>query len=93
MSKCKQCICEQVCRFNDGHNLCCKEDYECPHYRSTANVVEIVRCKDCVYCKLEYPVKAIGEEAIEGYFCYLNQKYLSPTDFCSYGERKDSVAK
>lgn len=34
VSKCKQCICEQVCRFNDGHNLYCKEDYECPHFVS-----------------------------------------------------------
>ena len=61
----------------------------CKQYKSTANVVEVVRCKECGYCELSYPAKAIGEEAIEGYFCWLNQKYLKPTDFCSYGELKE----
>ena len=34
MSNCKQCLCEKVCRYNDGHNLYCKEDYKCPHFAS-----------------------------------------------------------
>lgn len=38
MSKCKQCVSEQVCRFNDGHNLYCKENYECPHYKSNTDI-------------------------------------------------------
>lgn len=48
MSKCKECLSEQVCRYNDGINLYCKDDYECPHYK-TADVVEVVRCKECIY--------------------------------------------
>lgn len=55
----------------------------------TVDVVKVVRCKDCGYCELRYPVKEIGKEAIEGYFCYLNQKYVKATDFCSYGELKE----
>lgn len=54
----------------------------------TADVVEVVRCKDCKHCKLQYPVKAKGEEAIEGYYCYFNREYVKPTHYCSYGERK-----
>ena len=34
-------------------------------------------------------VKAIGEEAIEEYYCHPNQRYARPNDFCSYGERKN----
>ena len=47
MPKCENCLSEKVCRYNDGHNLYCKDDYECPHYKPTADVVEVVRCKDC----------------------------------------------
>lgn len=53
-----------------------------------ADVVEVVRCEKCKRCELRYPAKAIGEEAIEGYWCHSNQKYVTPSDFCSYGERK-----
>lgn len=42
MGNCKNCISEKVCRYNDGHNLYCKEDYVCPHY-STADVREVKR--------------------------------------------------
>lgn len=36
MAECKKCVCEKVCEFNDGHNLYCKEDCECPHYMQCA---------------------------------------------------------
>lgn len=55
----------------------------------TADVVEVVRCKECKHCELRYPAKAIGEEAIEGYYCYPNQRYVKSTDFCNYGERSE----
>ncbi len=57
----------------------------------TADAVEVVRCEKCEYCKVSYPAKEIGKEAIEGYFCNLFQKYMLPTDFCSYGERKENT--
>lgn len=55
----------------------------------TADVVEVVRCKDCVHCR--------------EYMNFRMEKYLgcngngeiykvSPTHFCSYGERKDETA-
>ena len=52
-------------------------------------VIVPVRCKDCKYCELRYPAKAIGEEAIEGYYCFANKRYLKSTDFCSCGELKE----
>lgn len=53
----------------------------------TADVVEVVRCKECKHCELRYPAKAIGEEAIEEYYCYPNQRYVKSTDFCNCGEK------
>lgn len=32
MSACKNCLKILVCKYNDGHNLFCKEDYKCPHF-------------------------------------------------------------
>ena len=53
--------------------------------------VDVVRCKDCKYCEVVYPYKEIGEEPIKGHYCKLYNSYKKQTDFCSYGERKESV--
>lgn len=42
----------------------------------TADVVEVVRCKDCKNYK--------GEE----YNCWVMRTKMKSSDFCSYGERK-----
>ena len=55
----------------------------------TADVEEVVRCKDCKCCEQCYPAKAIGKEAIVGWYCNLNSKYVLPTHYCGYGERRD----
>lgn len=41
MAECKRCVSEKVCRYNDGHNLYCKEDYECPHFKNKDDVAEV----------------------------------------------------
>jgi hypothetical protein len=41
MANCKECISEKVCKYNDGVNLYCKEDYECPHFKNKADFVEV----------------------------------------------------
>jgi hypothetical protein len=48
MSNCKACLSEEVCRYNDGHNLYCKEDYYCPHFK---NKKEVGKCGNCLYSK------------------------------------------
>ena len=53
--------------------------------------VEVVRCKKCKECEIVYPIKAICEEPEPLYYCNLLQAPTKPTDFCSYGERKESV--
>lgn len=49
--------------------------------KKSADVVEVVRCKDC---------KNYGDE----HFCPLLSlaDYTDPDDFCSYGERRDDNA-
>ena len=41
MATCKDCLCETLCRFNDGFNLYCKEDYECPHFKNKSDFQEV----------------------------------------------------
>ena len=43
----------------------------------SADAVEVVRCKDCYHY--------IAERRL----CFVNVSEFEPTDFCSYGERKD----
>lgn len=59
----------------------------------TADVVPIVRCKDCQNCEVIYPVKIIGEEPEEVYYCKAHNGSRNPKDFCSYGRRKDEISK
>ena len=48
----------------------------------TADVVEVVRCKDCRL--------ATEDIMIDGwYHCYNNGMTHKPNTFCSYGERKE----
>lgn len=82
---CKDCIHYGICTFNLRGN----EWSRCFHFKNKADVVEVVRCEECKHCELRYPAKAIGEEAIEGYYCYPNQRHVKSTDFCNYGERSE----
>jgi hypothetical protein len=48
------------------------------------NVVEVVRCKDCAYCRY---VDSAGIYRCDrrGYY----SEEVKPTDYCSYGERRE----
>lgn len=57
-------------------------------HQPTADVVEVVRCSECVHWQ---PFK---EDKISKGVCYCEEcgncmSYTRPTDFCSYGERSD----
>ena len=45
-----------------------------------SDMVEVVRCKNCLHCK---PTAVDGVMA-----CIRNSKYIKPNDYCSLGERK-----
>ena len=83
---CIECIHSDICRHIptltgwDALN-----PVYCMGFRSAANVVEVVRCKDCkhgeVCCNLQ------GEEYV---VCELDEHHVwIPNGFCSYGERRE----
>ena len=73
-----------VPEFADGWNAVLKILEKEP----TADVVEVVRCKDCKCSEHCYPAKSVGEEAVEAWYCKIRIKHMLPNDFCSYGERR-----
>lgn len=66
-------------RWYDAKHTVLKEIAEMP----AADVVEVVRCKDCVYYEIHKP--RVWEN------CERNNRLIpmNPNDFCSYGKRKD----
>lgn len=41
MASCKDCICEKVCRYNDGVNQYCKGSFGCPYFKDRSKFVEL----------------------------------------------------
>lgn len=56
------------------------------HKADTNDIVEVVRCKNCVYWKKITPT-LIDEEAV--YDCPLFNEWGDENGFCSFGERRD----
>ena len=54
----------------------------------TADVVGLVRCKDCKHCEQSYLCKLKGEEAELAYTCRVIDKRVSPNHYCSCGKRR-----
>jgi len=83
MATCKACVHYDVCIFHLKGN----ENEHCVHFINTADVVEVVRCENCDYHRLEK----------EGYLCLrilnitdgVHFVYNKPNDFCSYGTPKE----
>lgn len=78
MVRCEDCVHYDVCKFVDEYNPA-----YCDEYKPTADVVEVVRCKDCVFVR--------GNEV--GCFCgRLNPRmghHVFDDEFCSFGARKE----
>lgn len=99
MATCMECIHFNPCNMNgkiivekptEGNDwgLHNEVEKECKYFTLTADVAEVVRCKDCSYC----------QNASQGYLCLrilnitdgMHFVYNKPNDFCSYGERRDT---
>ena len=50
---------------------------QCP----SVDVVEVVRCENCIFCK------PTAKDEIKA--CIRKSEYIKPTDYCSYGELKE----
>ena len=90
MARCEECIHERVCvikAFPDAFENTQWEKEPCDHFKD-ADVVEVVRCKDCKHWCIQE-----GNDINQSYFCSRDKMWCMPTreadDFCSYGERKE----
>ena len=85
MATCYDCFhCGACSDAGDSGFSCLIEDVsKCKHFTNKADVVEVVRCKDCIYYESN---------------CCFNRQWdfessseiplVRETDFCSFGERK-----
>ena len=74
--------------YNKGYNDGIKAVLSCIEIQPSADVAEVVRCKDCKYYDKEYHQCKLHSEEPDQYstgfiFC------MQEDDFCSYGERKE----
>lgn len=57
----------------------------------TADVVEVVRCKDCEYCHISTDPKTLISVQVCGYVGYnpVQSSQVTDNDYCSHGERRE----
>lgn len=67
------------CGSNDDYVRCLSIVIEIINSEPTADVVEVTRCKDCVYC----------EEYV--YWCKIHGSNMPRNGFCWCGERRDGA--
>lgn len=56
----------------------------------TADVVSVVRCKDCKRCEHFYPECDINGNHREAYYCKSIKGDVKPDDYCCWGERRSN---
>lgn len=76
MQTCKDCVHYAVCVARTHENTLCD------HFKNKADVVPVVRCKDCKH------YKKINYDDVKPNTCEITTRRQHPYDFCSYGERK-----
>ena len=89
MSICKECLHNEVCKYgeNRSNGMYCTGD-KCKQYKPTADVVEVVRCKDCKYLKYGYQCyRPLGMNLSNNEDAYVLLD--TENDYCSCGERRE----
>lgn len=93
---CKECIHFEACsKWTDFPKQC--GEPTCRHFEQRADVVEVVRCKDCKYCESYYAEKRIDQVLTEKDLTYVCNRHgygirsslVLPTNFCNCGERRE----
>ena len=79
MNTCNNCIHYSACLWNGEYT-----PTPCRHFKDKADVVEVVRCKDCRW----YLTANWDGTILYGCDCTEGLKDVEPNGFCSYGERK-----
>lgn len=88
MNTCKDCIHYEPCKnwaedmFPTSNSFPYDEPKNwCVDYKATADVVEVVRCKDCAYCDG-------GEDSCGNIYCILHDGRFDKNGYCSYGKKE-----
>ena len=95
MSTCKDCLHYDVCEaLENGNGVKKVHPIQCGCFKNKADYVKAVRCKDCVHATElnEYEKRCYIEGCVACRQIHQNSErtIMLPTDFCSYGERKES---
>lgn len=90
MSICKNCFHSYVCEQFNEHRECDnkKSHFFNDHFVPVANVVEVVRCKDCKHYDIRNAKCLLHSENADQYSSGFNFEMYSK-DFCSYGKLKE----
>ena len=80
-------LCDAVDNKRFGEWLYTDEFCKVINNMPSADAVEVVRCKDCK--QFEKHSGHIGNIQYNGY-CKGTGDWVNPTDYCSWGERKDN---
>ena len=88
MATCKECVHYDFCASVESCAIRIilagnKADERCKLFKPAADVVEVVRCKDCGMSR--------ETEDEEYLFCMQFKDTVDKQAFCSYGERKENV--
>ena len=83
MASCKECIHFEMCEFSNSLEYTSVEILraDCEHFMAAADVVEVVRCKNCIRSKPQ----SRGRRD-----CVLVAGCVKDNDYCSDGIRKES---
>ena len=93
MSDCTKCIHEQACNtwMRYLHSIYDDHSYStegCPDYIPSADIVKVVRCKDCESFLRD-------SDLLQRHICIRwypgSTRIVKPDDFCSYGKQKEGV--
>lgn len=72
-----------------GFSFLMEDTSECQYYKIKEDVVEVVRCKDC-----KSYTDNMNDKTLRNGFCGRKTAGIfdvkKPTDYCSYGERRDT---
>lgn len=85
MARCEECLHFEVCEaLEQGNGLVKVSPIHCGYYKPTADVVEVVRCKDCKNARGNLMSIGICD-------CLKYRDMRQGDDFCNYGERRAEI--
>jgi len=87
---CRECIHHLMCAvYAPNFDDVLANGETCSEFKNEANFVEVVRCKDCLYCE-EYHYEEEGENPYIKLKCKWSNYSRQYNDYCSLGEKKDN---